>query len=81
MNKYDEVLHRTGFKLDPSLSNEETKVFHNPTPKQVSVTYHGTALIKPSRWKDLKSDLAILTGHEKHDMLQTREPSFQVCVG
>ena len=42
-------------------------MFHNPTPKQVSVTYHGTALIKPSTWKDLKSDLAILTGHEKHD--------------
>ena len=58
---YDEKLHRTGYSLDPALSNEETKVFHNPTTRKVTVAYRGTALNKPSRWKDLQSNLAILT--------------------
>ena len=53
--------------MDPALSNEETKVFHNPTTRKVTVAYRGTALNKPSRWKDLQSDLAILTGTERHD--------------
>ena len=65
--KYDEALHGTGYRLDPSLSNEETKVFHNPTTHQVTMAHHGTALNKPSRWKDLKNDWAILTGNEKKD--------------
>ena len=66
-NRYNEVLHGTGYELDPSLSNEETKVFHNPTTRQVSMAYRGMPLNKPSRWKDLKSDLAILMGQEKYD--------------
>ena len=34
---------------------------------EVTVTYCGTTLNKPSRWKDLRSDFAILTGWEKHN--------------
>ena len=79
-NKYYEVLHGTGLELDPSLSNEEIKVFHNPIAKQVSVTYRGTALNKPGRWKDLKSNLAILAGYEKHDRCFKEENHHFKCV-
>ena len=64
---YEQKLKNTGYQLDPSMSTEESKVFHNPTTKEVTVAYRGTALNKPSRWKDLRSDWAILTGREKHD--------------
>jgi len=64
---FEQKLRGTGYSLDPSLSNEETKVFHNPHTKEVTVAYRGTALNKPSRWKDVRSDLAILTGTERHD--------------
>jgi hypothetical protein len=65
--KITETLSGTGFALDPSLSSDEIKVFHNPRTKEVSVSYRGTALDKPSRWKDIQSDWAILTGKEKND--------------
>ena len=48
------------------MSNEGTKVFHNPTTREVTLAYRGTALNRPSRWKDLRSDMAILTGRERH---------------
>ena len=54
-DKYQQTLANTGYQLDPSLSNKETKVFHNPETKEVTVAYRGTALNKPSRWKDLKA--------------------------
>ena len=42
-------------------------MFHNPHTKEVTVAYRGTALNKPSRWKDVHKDLAILMGTEGHD--------------
>ena len=68
---FDQKLRGTGYKLDPSLSNEDTNVFHNPVTKQVSVAYQGTALNKLSRWKDLKCDLAILTEKYNRQFKQT----------
>ena len=32
--KYDQALQGTGYQLDPSMSNEETKVFHNLTTQE-----------------------------------------------
>ena len=57
-----------GYRLDPSLSTDETKVFVNPTSKHVVTSYRGT---KPTRFKDLKSDVAIFRGNERTD------PRFQ----
>lgn len=61
------TLDGSGYNLDDTLSSDEIKVFTNPTTKNVTVSYRGTALDKPSRWKDLKSDWAIATGQEKKD--------------
>jgi len=54
----------TGYKLDTSISTREHKVFLNPKTKKAVVAYRGTV---PTRMKDIKSDLAILTGREKKD--------------
>ena len=50
-HSYKETLHGTGYELDSSLRNEETKVSHCLTTHQVSVVYRGMALNKPNRWK------------------------------
>jgi hypothetical protein len=52
-----------GYHVDPALSSKESTVFVNPTTNRATVAYRGTV---PS-WKDVKSDLAIMTGFEKHD--------------
>jgi hypothetical protein len=80
--KISETLSGTGFGLDPSLSNDEIKVFTNPKTKEVNVSYRGTALDKPSRWKDIKSDWAIATGKEKQDrrFRQARDHFGQVLA-
>ena len=64
-SKYDQVLHGTGYQLDPSIwVIENTNVLHNPTTREVMI---GTALNRPTTWKDLRSDMAILMGRESPD--------------
>lgn len=61
-------LQGTGFQLDESLSNRETKVFFNPSTKKTVVAYRGTDMRDPKRiFKDLKSDFNIAIGKEKND--------------
>ena len=43
-NKQKQGIIWNGYKLDPSLSNKKTKVFHNPTNPKVSVVYICTTL-------------------------------------
>ena len=65
--KIQNQLDGSGYNLDEGLSSNETKVFTNPATKEVTVAYRGTDLSKPSRWKDLRSDVAIATGLERYD--------------
>ena len=67
------------YQLDDTLSSNEHKVYVNPKTKQVTVAYRGTDLKdKKTRFKDLKSDLAIFLGREKHDpRFQEADAHFQ----
>jgi hypothetical protein len=46
---FEKKLRGTGYSLEPSLSKKETKVFHNPHTKEVTVVYRGTALFKQTK--------------------------------
>ena len=70
-SKIHNELDGSGYNLDEGLSSNETKVFTNPATKEVTVAYRGTDLSKPSRWKDLSSNVVRATGLEKYD------PCFQ----
>jgi len=50
------------------LSNRNTAVYVDPYSQSAVVAYRGT---QPTRWKDLRSDLAIAVGRERSD------PQFQ----
>ena len=64
----DSELQGTDYQLDPTLSTDEHKVFYNPTQKHVTIAYRGTELKdKGSQWKDLKSNVTIMFGKEKHN--------------
>lgn len=56
---YDKELTRRGFTVDPSLSNEDARVYVKDG--KAHVAYRGT-----SKWKDLLPDLDILRGKRKH---------------
>ena len=61
----DQQARERGWYLNDKLSTEETKVFTNPTTRTAVMSFRGTV---PTRWKDLKSDLAIATGTESADL-------------
>ena len=67
------------YRLDTTLSNDEEKVYVNPITKQVTIAYRGTDWSdKRTRFKDLKSDLAILMGKEAHnDRFREANAHFQ----
>ena len=46
---FEKKLRGMGYSLELSLSNKETKVFHNPHTKEVTVVYRGTALFKQTK--------------------------------
>ena len=46
---FEKKLRGMGYSLEPSLSNKETKVFHNPHTKEVTIVYRGTALFKQTK--------------------------------
>ena len=56
---------KRGWFLNKALSTDETKVFTNPDTRTAVMSFRGTV---PTRWKDLRSDLAIATGSESSDM-------------
>ena len=60
----DQLARQKGWYLDTTLSTPEAKIFTNPETRVATIAYRGTV---PTHLKDLKSDLAILTGQEKSD--------------
>jgi len=65
LKEIDNLAKARGWYLNSKLSNDETKVFTNPTTRTAVMAFRGTV---PTKWKDIKSDLAITTGTESYDM-------------
>ena len=62
MQQVKEQAFKRGWYLDSTYSDEESKLFIHPELRIATLTFRGTV---PTRWKDLKSDFAIVIGSEQ----------------
>jgi hypothetical protein len=67
--------NNSGYKYDDNLSSNDAKVFIDESG-QPNIAFRGT---RKMRFKDLKSDLALLTDLQKYDKIQRKSENYKAC--
>lgn len=64
VKKINKKISKTGFEVDKKHSGRDVLTLYNPKTNEVHIAHRGT---DPTRWKDLRADVAIATGKTKHN--------------